>query len=472
MIINTLFIFTILFLFFLSGYFFLKIINTRIGLFELSSAGFVIGVGLSTYIIFILGLVGVGFSLLNVIFVLVGINLTLFVICKLILKRSLRINIADSLKEIKRLSKLEKLIIIGILYILLSSLLSNLYWPVWIWDAVQLYDYRAKLIAINNTIYYPAESFYDVFYPLMTSVLHAIFYVIDISINPKFIYSIFYGCLILGVYSFVREYTDRKTALVASFVITAYTLIFQQSQFALTNLIHSTFMVFATLYLIRRLVSGDNRYFFSYTILFSLTSFVRNEPMWMPIFILLVILSLFKKVNKSEALYFFITSYLLTSGHVVFKNHYNDLLINNGLTHFSFIGKLLEFIHTFKPSYLWDIVLQVYGAVINNLELPFIIVAVSLFILKFKVPDYLKYLFIYLLYYLIVICFGSFYYRVISTDVEYFALTGSLIRFSLFWKIILLTSLVIIIMNFLFNKSFIQQKLKIRKVKYFRQGNL
>lgn len=445
MIINIIFIFTILILFYLSGYFFLKMVIPQMGLIELSSTGFVIGVGLSTYIIFLLGLVGVGFTLFNVILTLFCINLILYLICKLVFKRSLHIDLVVSFRKIRKLSKFERVIIIGIIYFLFSSLISNLYWPVWIWDAVQLYDYRAKLIAVSGSVFYPAESFYEIFYPLMTSVLHAIFYLTDYSINPKFIYSIFFICMVFGVYSFTRRITNRKIALLTSFVISFYPLFFKHSQYALTNIIYSTYIILASFYLIIRIVEKDERYMIASAFLFSFTSFVRNEPIWIYVTVLLIVLSLYKKLKKSEVLIFILINYFIGSGHVFFKSKYQDLLINNSLTQFSFVGKLLEFIDNFQMVYFIDATLQVYQSVIKEMQIPLVALVFILIYKKFKVSSHVKYLVIFLFFYLLMFWFGSLFYRIISSTEEFFALTGSLKRYSVFWKTILLVNLFVFI---------------------------
>ena len=61
-----------------------------------------------------------------------------------------------------------------------------------------------------------------------------------------------------------------------------------------------------------------------------------------------------------------------------------------------------------------------------------------------------------LVYYLFMFWLGSLYYKIISPDTTFLALESSLSRFSIFWKVLFVSSLLMVVVEFhseLFEKN-------------------
>jgi len=448
------FILLILFL----GVNFLKLLRLKMGVAEKLSSGFMLGIGFSTLGLFLLGFVGYKFDFQNVLFFLISANvlLTLF---NLMLKNKYSLDICSIVGFFKRLDSLEKVLVGGIVFFLLTSLIRNLYWSIWMWDAVQLYDYRAKLIVESQSIFFPAQSYYDISYPLLTSLLHSILYVVG-STNPQYVYTLVFFALIMGVYAFVRKYSSRKFAIMTSFAVSSFPLVYQNSIQPLTNLTHSTFLVLGVFYLIIWLSKDKSKDFFVATLLFSFTRFTRNEPIWMAVFAFMVTYLLIKRklLKEKSVLYllvFFAINYIV--GFVAIKyNQWYGLTPNKFFTdQFGFVEQFVLSLGNINLSWLLDPLVMIFRYVIW--EVFILILSTIMIFLKHRRIILKRDVFLlstFLLWYLFVLFFGSIFYRIILTDMEFQALSGSLERFSIVWKVLVFVLFFLVLYGFLGEKKY------------------
>lgn len=448
------FILLILFL----GINFLKLLRLKAGLAEKLSSGFMLGIGFSTFGLFLLGFVGYKFNFQNILFFLIGVNV-LLTLLNLMLKNKYSLDIFSVVGFFKKLDLLEKVLVGGIVFFLLTSLIRNLYWPIWMWDAVQMYDYRAKLIVESQSIFFPAQSYYDILYPLLTSLLHSILYVAG-STNPQYVYTLVFFALIMGVYAFVRKYSSRKFAIVASFAVSSFPLVYQHSIQPLTNLTHSTFLVLGVFYLIIWLSKDKSKDFFVATLLFSFARFTRNEPVWMAVFAFMIIYLLIKrKLLKDKSilylLVFFAINYIV--GFVIIKyNQWYRLTPNKFFTdQFGFVEQFVLSSGNINLSWLLDPLVMIFRYVIWEV---FILILFTIMIFlkhrRIVLKSEVFLLSTFLLWYLFILFFGSIFYRLISTDIEFKALSGSLERFSIVWQVLVFVLFFLVLYGFLGEKKY------------------
>lgn len=422
----------------------IRLFRLRMGLAENISSGFMLGVGLTTFGLFLLGFVGYRFNFVGIFLFLLFGNL-IFVLINLSLRNKYSLDL--HLGFLKNLDKLDKFFFGGITFLFLTLLIRDLYWPIWMWDSIQMYDYRAKLIVQSQSIFFSAQSFYDAFYPLLTSLVHSILYVAG-SNNPQYVYSFFFLALVLGVYSYISRLTSRKAALLISFIISFLPIFYRKFLNPETSTVFSIFILFGTFYLIRWMHKNDISYLILGSVFFAFSRFTRNEPLWLPISLLLFVVVLIGK-HKSNIInlgkfrqilyiliFFLIPNYLVG---VIFKKYLSIYNFPESLrfdSQFSFIGLFLQYIYGFKLKFVLDSFCLVFKYTIFDIVLPMIVI----FFLGFRkhLVGETYYLFLVVFFYLLTLFVGTFFYRIIYfySDSNFWALGTSLARFGMFWQVL------------------------------------
>jgi 4-amino-4-deoxy-L-arabinose transferase-like glycosyltransferase len=247
------------------------------------------------------------------------------------------------------------------------------------WDAIALYDYRAKNMVLLGKIVGSFSVSSDT-YPLLTSLSHGVIYLFG-GTNPQYLYFLFLLSLSVIFYFFLRRFLSRKYCLVSLLFLISIPLLIQQAQVTLADLPQSAYLVPAFLYLILGLIGGKKSQILLSGMLFSLGAWVRNEPFWMVGFVVLFVFSFKRKWFIIDGLYCvfanivshfwvnFINSHSLASStsEVVKPNLFTDQL------------------HTLLSLHYWiTVILFVFNNILL-LTLPLYIAMILLLILKRKV---------------------------------------------------------------------------------------
>src|SRR5260221_4851896 len=127
----------------LLGYLVIKLINFQMSLIEGLGLGYLIGIGIYTYSLFLLNLLGIPYSLIASNVALLSLLGMIITITYFLGKRSLFYQMLNTKFTFPHFTLAEWIMIILIVAPLLSSLITNLYWPVKDWDSLVLYDFRA-----------------------------------------------------------------------------------------------------------------------------------------------------------------------------------------------------------------------------------------------------------------------------------------------------------------------------------------
>src|SRR5262245_15047525 len=116
----------------------------------------------------------------------------------------------------------------------LSALTVTLYWPIWTWDALAMFDYRGRVIAATGSLDFLRREYWGTF-PLLTSLAHALVYTLGGS-APQAIYPLYYLSLLIVVYENVKSISGRLVAAVTSLILGSTPIVWTHATEAFTNL--------------------------------------------------------------------------------------------------------------------------------------------------------------------------------------------------------------------------------------------
>lgn len=175
----------------------------------------------------------------------------------------------------------------------LLSVFIDSYWPIRDWDAITLYDFRAKVVYITHNFQPLIEQYSNYYfaYPMFTSLSNAYFYFFGYA-NPMAFYGANFLFFAIIFYSRLRS----KLGFVAAAFFTAlisYTFpIFSHSLIAYANLPYTTFLVAGYLYLFTWVTEGKSNWFWIGCLLLGISIWNRDaEPFWVSALLLVAIQS-------------------------------------------------------------------------------------------------------------------------------------------------------------------------------------
>lgn len=186
----------------------------------------------------------------------------------------------DFLLNLKRLGLFNRIIVTSIVLLILNSFIQNYFWPITDWDALALYDFRARVVAEEGNFDKGIELGYFYQYPPYTSLLHTILYQAGFE-RVKIWYSFLYISLLLSFYSLLRKRTSLTLSLIGTLALAVNPLIQEHSIMAYTNLAFSIYLGIGLLYFIQWFYSKSWRDLLLGSILISGSTWIRTtEPFW------------------------------------------------------------------------------------------------------------------------------------------------------------------------------------------------
>ena len=270
---------------------------------ERIAVGFLLGSGIFTFVLFLANWkLNIPFGLKESLFILLSLNLIAFLINTFFTKKRKVKNTFDynlNFKEgFENLNSLEKIIIGLILFLFLSSLVHNLYWPVSDWDSLAVYDFRAKSFLLTGYMTDAINGGYFTAYPLYTSLFHTFLYLLGFK-NPVFFYSFLYVSLIVSLFFVMYGITHNRTfSLLFVLLLSSDPSIYGHSLMSYTNLPYTVMLAVGFAYILfsffnKRLDFGA---FVLGVILVALSSWVRSpEPFWLLAFPFIILFSVYSK---------------------------------------------------------------------------------------------------------------------------------------------------------------------------------
>ncbi len=208
-----------------------------------------------------------------------------------------------SLKTFQRSTLWVKLGVGFLTILFLSSLLQNYFWPVTDWDALALYDFRARVVAETGSFADGIQLGYFFQYPPFTSLLHTSLYVVGFE-RAKIWYSLLYISLIGVFYALLRKHTSQSLSLLGAVVLAVNPLILEHATMAYTNLSHTLFLSLGVLYILDWFRHRAVSTLLLGSVLVMGSTWVRmSEPFWIIPLLLLVFIIIFSLIKKYSVLH-------------------------------------------------------------------------------------------------------------------------------------------------------------------------
>lgn len=257
---------------------------------------YLLGIGIFTLLMYLTNLLGFKLIFLNniLIFLALSVPLTLFE------ARKLKTFWKEAKQSIKNYHPdwVEKITLGAIAFLVISSFVSTLFWPVSGWDALTLYDFRGHVFAQSGFIKSALETLGNSFYysyPLLTTLSHTVVYLVG-GANPQFLYSMFYLSLALVFYGQLREVVSQKLSLIFTLILITAPRMFEQSIISYTNLPYMAYFSLGVIYFYLWDRKRSPRYLILAGILTGLATWTRAvEPFWLGIFAIIISISLYRK---------------------------------------------------------------------------------------------------------------------------------------------------------------------------------
>ncbi len=250
---------------------------------EKISLAFLVGTSISTMIFFILfSFVRLPFNQLLILEVFSLVWISWFIQTR-ILKTEFWDPFLSPLLYLKKikLRKLEIIMLAVLGFILISSLLSNLYWPIVDWDALALYDFRAKVLIHDGNFDNGLQLGYFFQYPPFTSILHALTYGVGV-IYSKIWYSLLYFCFLLSFYQILRQRSKRIISIIGTIILATTPALLVHAKMAYTNLPYTIYLGLGFLYLLSWIKTGQRYQLFVGAVLIATSTWIRmTEPFWL-----------------------------------------------------------------------------------------------------------------------------------------------------------------------------------------------
>lgn len=208
-------------------------------------------------------------------------------------------------------NRLNLILLFIIILILSISVVFNLRKKSLDWDAVALYDSRAKILQSGYKFsdmnklsdYDDKNKYYYLLYPPVTTLEHLIWYKFDIDSPVGLIYSIDLFVLALILFMVFSEFIGITGALVAVLLTISNKDIFSTSLIEYTNLPFTIFIVTGVMFTLLGLKTDKRYYYYIGFLLTASSSWVRYlEPVWLCIFMSLLITAIVLKRFKKMLL--------------------------------------------------------------------------------------------------------------------------------------------------------------------------
>lgn len=269
--------------------------------------GFGLGIALSTFWLFFLGVVEIPFSRELTVLPLAGIIGLLLI--QLALKRKIEFPSRPKFKNLKKLKIPQIIFLTIIVFLVCWSFLQTLVWPPYEWDALALYDFRAqrffetRSLAEHILITPPWLTTYTYSYPFFTSLAHALIYILGGG-NPKFLYTLIYLSLLICFYYCLRRRTSKTLALGITAVLATIPSFVYHSTIAYTNLPYTFYFVMGTVYFWEWVTYKRKSYFWISALFLGFSTWVRSQdPFWIANLLILALFCLRVKKLKGFLVY-------------------------------------------------------------------------------------------------------------------------------------------------------------------------
>lgn len=386
----------------LFGFLIIKMISPKIDCVTTSVLSFLLGLGLQTLIMFYLAILHIKLTFISVaVSMAIPIILMVFV---LVLKKDLSwkfvVNLSHELRDMaiifrSRMSIVEKIMTLIIVGIFFYVVIIGLYWPVFGWDSVALYDFRAKVFSSTGYMDDAIRRGYFFGYPLMTSMANTWVYLSNFG-YPKFLYSFMYISLAILFYKFLRKNTTRILALVLTFIMMFSPPLFGHAAFDYTNMPYTVYFFISVIFLREWFNKKNNSYIVLSGLLMGLATWIRStDPFWVINIAAILIAVVFMRRRFISLIIYLIAFIPIQQSWNIFLSFMSPNVSSQALVTGS-VGFLLKGIDIVRLVKVLDFVGRVIGPILS----PYVVlVTISFYFVRNRLKNNA---------FLYILLFGSF----------------------------------------------------------------
>lgn len=282
----------------LLGFFITLLVSSSLRFLERIPLSFVLGLGIQTLLMFYLALLKIPLTLFNITVLVLLVTVFLGILVRKRLRTVMKFNITNALK-FKRFDRLELLLLSILTIILFVLLLISVYWPIsFDWDAIALYDWRARVFVATGGMDEAIKRGYFFGYPLFTSMAHVWVYLLG-GVSPRIVYPLLYACFILLFYAVLRKFQNRQVSILITFLTGVTPSILGHAFLAYTNFPYTLYLVIGTLYLYLWEKFKKSEDLISAGLLIGLSTWVRAyEPFWIAFLLYLWFIAFRRRLFK------------------------------------------------------------------------------------------------------------------------------------------------------------------------------
>ena len=379
-----------LFLTWLFGFLVLRIINKKVDALSTVFLSYLLGLGLQTLFMFYMAIIHIKLTLYSVSSVLVGIILILLVIQLLRGDKfwDFFISLANQLKNFVHIFKnetnsFERIMTLFIIAIFIYVVVVGVYWPVFGWDSVALYDFRAKVFTSTGYMDDAIRRGYFFGYPLMTSMAHTWVYLLGFG-YPKFLYSFMYISLSMLFYLSIRPGLSRWAALLFTFIMIFSPQLFSHAAFDYTNLPYTVFFFISEVFLIKWFKEKNVPFVILSGLLMGIATWIRStDPFWIVNIGAIIIAVIFMKRSLKNLVIYLAVFLPIQQSWNIFLSSMSPNVSSQALVVGS-VGVLLKGIDFVRIVQVLDFVNRVIGPI---LALYVAITCVSFYFVKDHLKD-------------------------------------------------------------------------------------
>lgn len=239
-----------------------------------------------------------------------------------------------------KFSSIQKIFLFFLTLIIFISISGTIYKESLDWDAIALYDARAKFFAdgiqfskMNElTKFDYKNSYYYSLYPPFTSLVHFFWHSISETISwlppVSFLYSLFLILFSLGLFLFFSSLLGVSWALLSVFAVVGGKEIFQTSLVAYSNLPYTLYLCFGILFLHKYLIEKKNWLLSFGVLLISSSQWIRFlEPSWLIVLIAFFVVNLNSLRSKKTIFSVILFLTMCLSSYLSWK-YFSDVLSN------------------------------------------------------------------------------------------------------------------------------------------------
>lgn len=257
------------------------LINRRYMLAELVGYSFLIGIGIETFFLFALDLVGVQYSQS----VLIGLNAAAILAVNGANYKGL-LALKDEWRmpdfSLKNINFVALFILALAAYLFYVITVKNLFWPATEHDSIGSFDKLARIMAIEGKLkislfQYGLEGAGGVYPPLFHGSLAYVYIFGGIYVLPKIMITLYFLSLLTVFYSVVTKYVGSTAGMLFTFVLMLTPELFSHAALGLGNLPTTAYVCAGGLATILWLDKGDTKYFWLGAICMAFVIWIRSD---------------------------------------------------------------------------------------------------------------------------------------------------------------------------------------------------